>query len=221
MKYVIRFGKRLYLAKNAEYVNNMTHLNIRVFKLKDKDLAVNIAQDIGGEVVPFNPKKVRKNQTSQRYKFTNYELDNLLVLKKDNAYYTEKMELTSKLRNTSVLKLTYNQVERVFRKYPDYDMTVVQLRSEVESKRPQQSKKPSGYYIVETRHQHYLTSDGKETKKVKNGNIKKYDLEFGKALAYADAENYGGKVKKVYRGRIVKKKFYRRRFLRGRARLIK
>lgn len=221
MNYVIRFGKRLYLAKNTEYVNNMTHMDIRVFKSKDKELAMNIANDMGGEVVSFKPKKVRKIQTKQKYKFTKYELDNLLVLKKGNEYYTEKMELTKHLRNNSVLKLTVNQVEKYFRKYPDYDMKVVQLRTEVESKRPNQSKKSNEYYIVETRYQHYLTSDGKETNNFKAGKVKKYDIEFGKSLAYADAEKYGGKVKKVYRGRIIKKKFYRKRFLRGRARLIK
>lgn len=220
MNYVIRFGKRLYLAKNADYVNNMTHLDIRVFKSKDKNLAINIAKDMGGEVVPFKPKKVRKNQTKQNYQFTNYELDNLLILKKDGQYYTNKMELTSKLRNKSVLKLKFEQVGKIFKQYPDYDMTVVQLRSEVESKRPKE-KKRNGYYIVETRHQHYLTNDYKEVDRIKGSNVKKYDLEFGKSLAYSDAEKYGGKVKKVYRGRIVKKKFYRKRFLRGRARLIK
>lgn len=220
MNYVIRFGKRLYLGKNADYVNNMTHLNIRVFKSKDKNLAINIAEDMGGEVVSFEPKKVRKNQTKQNYQFTNYELDNLLVLKKDGQYYTNKMELTNKLRNMSVLKLTLDQIGKIFKQYPNYDMTVVQLRSEVESKRPK-DKKSNGYYIVETRYQHYLTNDYKEADRIKGSNIKKYDLEFGKSLAYADAEKYGGKVKKVYRGRIVKKKFYRKRFLRGRARLIK
>lgn len=83
MKYVIRFGKRLYLAKNAGYVNNMTNLNIRVFNAKDKQLALNIAEDIKGTVEPFNPIKVRKHQVKQNYAFTNYELDNLLVLKKE------------------------------------------------------------------------------------------------------------------------------------------
>lgn len=220
MNYVIRFGKRLYLAKNTGYVNNITHIDIRVFKSKDKSLAINIAKDMGGEVVPFKPKKVRKNQTKQSYQFTNYELDNLLILKKDGQYYTDKMELTSKLRNKSVLKLTFEQVGKILKEYPEYDMTVVQLRSEVESKRPKE-KRSNGYYIVETRHQHYLTHDYKEVDKIKGSNVKKYDLEFGKSLAYSDAEKYGGKVKKVYRGRIVKKKFYRKRFLRGRARLIK
>ncbi|EZX73058.1 hypothetical protein V110_02769, partial [Staphylococcus aureus Chi-8] len=56
MNYVIRFGKRLYLAKNTGYVNNITHIDIRVFKSKDKSLAINIAKDMGGEVVPFKPK---------------------------------------------------------------------------------------------------------------------------------------------------------------------
>lgn len=220
MNYVIRFGKRLYLSKNADYVNNMTHLNIRVFKSKDKNLAINIAKDMGGEVVPFEPKKVRKNQTKQNYQFTNYELDNLLILKKDGRYYTNKMELTSRLRDKSVLKLTFEQVGKVFNEYPGYDMTVVQLRSEVESIRPKR-KKSNGYYIVETRHRHYLTVDYTETERIKGNNIKRYDLELGKSLAYSDAEKYGGKVKKVYKGRIVKKKFYRKKFLRGKARLIK
>ena len=102
MNYVIQFGKRLYLSKNADYVNNMTHLNIRVFKEKDRELALHIAEDIGGELVPFSPKKVRKTQVSQKYKFTNYELDNLLVLKKGSEYYTNKMELTKKLNSSGV-----------------------------------------------------------------------------------------------------------------------
>ncbi|OEK58837.1 hypothetical protein [Staphylococcus equorum] len=221
MNYVIRFGKRLYLSKGAEYVNNMTDLNIRVFKAKDRKLALNIAKDMEGELVPFEPKKVRKKQTSQRYQFTNYELDNLVVLKKDNDYYTNKMELTNKLRNNSVLKLTVEQAGNVFRQYPNYDMTVAQLRTEVENKKPKQSNNKNEYYVVETRHQHFLTNDYKEVERFKRSNVKKYDLEFGKSLAYADAEKYGGKVKKVIRGRIIKKKFYRKKFLRGRARLIK
>ena len=221
MNYVIQFGKRLYLSKNADYVNNMTHLNIRVFKEKDRELALHIAEDIGGELVPFSPKKVRKTQVSQKYKFTNYELDNLLVLKKGSEYYTNKMELTKKLNSNNVLKVTINQVQSVFQEYPYHDMTVAQLRTEVESKKVKQNHKNMGYYVVETRYQHYLTVDEKETDNFKSGRVKKYDVELGKSIAYADAEKYGGKVKKVYRGHIVKKKFYRKKFLRGKARLIK
>lgn len=219
MSYVIRFGKRLYLSKHADYVNNMTHLDIRVFKSEDKSLAINIAKDIGGKVVPFNPKKVRKQQMKQNYQFTNYELDHLLILKKDEQYYTDEMTLTSHLRNEHVLKLTLEQIEKIVKRYSDDKIKVVQLRHEIENKRSKE-KVSHGYYIVETRYRHYLTNDYKEVDKIKGTNVKKYDLELGKSLAYRDARTYGGKVKKVYRGRIVKKKFYRKKFLRGRARLI-
>lgn len=136
MKYVIRFGKRLYLSQKAGYVNNMTDLNIRQFSAKEKALANLIAKDIDGEVVRYEPKKRRKKRSNQSIKYTNYELDNLLVLKKDNLYYTKKMELTKKLRNKSVLKLTMAEAQQIINKYPNYEMTIAQLRTEVESKKP-------------------------------------------------------------------------------------
>ncbi len=221
MKFVIRFGKRLYLSKDASYVNNMTDMNIRTFNIKEKSLAVNIANDMGGELVKYEPKKSRKKQPKTAIQYTNYELNNLLVLKNEDFYYTHNMELTKKLRNKSVLKLTMSQVQNILQEYPDYNIKVVQLGTEVESKRPKPNKKANGYYVVETRYKYYLTKDDKETDNIKGNNVKRYDLELGKSLAYSDAERLGGKVKKVYRGRIIKKKFYHKKFLRGKARLIR
>lgn len=43
------------------------------------------------------------------------------------------MELTKKLRNKSVLKLTMEEVQEVLRNYPDFDITIVQFRNEIEN----------------------------------------------------------------------------------------
>lgn len=221
MKYVIRFGKRLYLARNAGYVNNMQHKDIRIFSSKDRVLAKAIADDIKGELVKYEPKKRKKAPSNKTYQFTNYELENLVVLKCGNAYYTETMELSKNLKSSRVMRLRIEQVANILNKHSDKSITVTQLKTEVESKKHKPSKKNIGYYIVETRYKHYLTRDYKETERIKGGDVKKYDIEFGKSLAYADAEKYGGKVKKVYRGRLVKKQYHRKKLLRGRIRLIK
>lgn len=221
MKYAIRFGKRLYLSKNASYVNNMQHKDIRIFTNSNKQLGQAIAEDIKGTLVKYEPKKRKKAPSSTTYQFTNYELENLIVLKCGNAYYTKDMELRKNLKSASVLKLRIDQVANILGNNSDKDITVTQLKTEVESKKHKPSKKNIGYYIIETRHKHYLTKDSKETERIKGSDVKKYDIEFEKSLAYADASKYGGKVKKVFRGRLIKKQYHRKKLLRGRVRLIK
>lgn len=82
MKFVIRIGNNLYLSQDADYVNNMTDLNIRIFNVKEKNIAKNIAHNLGGDLVKYTPIKGRQKLPNKRIYYTNYELDNLMVLKK-------------------------------------------------------------------------------------------------------------------------------------------
>lgn len=105
--HVIKIGNSLFLSLTGDYVNNINHKDIRIFSGEQNVVGKLIADSLKGSLVPYTPFKIRGFiiNRQQSYAFTKYEIDNLLVIKKDNKYLSYDGSFKKNIKNKKVIKL--------------------------------------------------------------------------------------------------------------------